>query len=78
MPVRNEKVRLFLLSIQELEKQINEAEGTEAKLSIYETLLKELIEAQQSLRDDFKDDVVSHFMLMRDFNVMKFDCGISY
>lgn len=66
MPVRNEKVRLFLLSVQESEKQVQEVKGIEAKLSIYETLLKELIEAQQSLRDDFKDDPVSlHIVIKR-------------
>ena len=30
-----------------------------AKLSICETLLKEVIEAQQSLRDELKEDPVS-------------------
>ena len=58
MPIKNEKVRVFLLSLQEGETHITDAATTESKLSVYESLLQELIDAQQSLKDDLKDDPV--------------------
>lgn len=59
VPIKNEKVRVFLLSLQESETHIMDATTIESKLSVYESLLKELIDAQQSLKDDLKDDPVS-------------------
>ena len=59
VPVKNEQVRVLLLSVQESERQLAESDSTEGKLSVCETLLKELIDAQQSLRDELKDDPVS-------------------
>ena len=59
MPVKSERVRVCLLTVQESTKQLSGATDAESKLSIYETLLKELIDAQQALREDFKDDPVS-------------------
>ncbi len=53
------QVRGLLLSVQESERQLTEADTVEGKLSICETLLKELIDAQQSLRDELKEDPVS-------------------
>lgn len=58
VPVKNEKVRVFLLSVNESDKQIEEAEDVDSKLSVCESLLKELIDAQQALRDDLKEDQV--------------------
>ena len=52
----------MLLSVQESERQFAEATSTSGKLSICETLLKELIDAQQSLRDELKEDPVSDSM----------------
>lgn len=69
MPVKNEQVRVFLLSIQDSEKQLGEAHTADSKLSIYESLLKELIDAQQALREELKDDPVSIvFLIYKDSN----------
>jgi RNA-binding signal recognition particle 68 len=59
VPVKNERVRVALLSIQQNAKQLSESgSSAEQKLSLFESLLKELIEAQQSLRDELRDDQV--------------------
>lgn len=59
VPVKNEHVRVAMLSIQQNTKQLNDSSSsTQQKLSLYESLLKELIDAQQSLRDELKDDQV--------------------
>lgn len=51
---------MLLLSIQQNAKQLSEAASIELKLSLYESILKELIEAQQSVKEELKDDPVSH------------------
>ncbi|CAH1793893.1 unnamed protein product, partial [Owenia fusiformis] len=56
VPVGNEQVRAFLLNLQESEKELQETEDTESKVSIYESLLKECIEALQVMRDELKGD----------------------
>ncbi|KAK2181664.1 hypothetical protein NP493_386g05040 [Ridgeia piscesae] len=56
VPIKNEKVRVFLLSLQESETHITDASTIDSKLSVYESLLKELIDAQQCLKDDLRDD----------------------
>lgn len=58
VPVKNEQVRVFLLSVQDTEKRLAEANSPENKLSIYESLLKELIDAQQALKEELKEDAV--------------------
>ena len=58
VPVKNEQVRVLLLSIQENVKQLSEAPSSDQKLSLYESMLKELIEAQHSLKEELKDDPV--------------------
>lgn len=60
VPVKSEQVRVLLLSIQQNEKQLSGTvpSTTEQELSICESMLKELIEAQQALKDDLKDDQV--------------------
>jgi len=59
VPVKSEPVRLFLLNLQESAKEIESAESNESKVSIYESLLKQCIDAQQVLRDALQDDAVS-------------------
>ncbi|XP_011455290.1 signal recognition particle subunit SRP68 [Magallana gigas] len=54
--VKNEPVRLFLLNLQDSTKEIESAEGIDSKISIYESLLKQCIDAQQVLRDTLQDD----------------------
>lgn len=55
IPVRNLNVRRVLMNLQQDNKQVSEA-AIDQKLSMCESHLKEIIEAQQSLKDDFKDD----------------------
>jgi len=56
IPVKNEAVRIFLLSVADSEEQLRSSVTIDGKLSILETSLKELMDAQQSLRDECKDD----------------------
>ncbi|KAK7112430.1 signal recognition particle subunit SRP68-like [Littorina saxatilis] len=56
--VKVETVRLFLLSMTDAEKELEAADTTESKVSIYETILKQCIEAQQALRDSLQEDLV--------------------
>ena len=64
MPVKNEQVRVCLLSVQESQKELQEAESHDSKLSIYESLMKQLIDAQQSLREELKEDPVIIYYLL--------------
>ncbi|KAH3862769.1 hypothetical protein DPMN_025743 [Dreissena polymorpha] len=54
--VKSEPVRLFLLNLQESAQEVERAEGLDNKISIYESLLKQCIDAQQVLRDSLQDD----------------------
>ncbi|XP_046365035.1 signal recognition particle subunit SRP68-like [Haliotis rufescens] len=58
VPVKTESVRVFLLNLQESSKELESADNNETKVSIYESLLKECIDAQQALRDALHDDQV--------------------
>ena len=58
--MKNERVRVALLVLQDVDNQLEQAETHADKLSVYESLMKELIEAQQALRDELKDDAVMH------------------
>ena len=58
-----EAVRLFLLNMQDLETELESAESLESRVSIYESILKQCIDAQQALRDALQDDAVSIFTL---------------
>jgi hypothetical protein len=51
-------VRLFLLRVQEYEKQIESSVNFDVKLSIYENILKDSVDALQILRDELKLDPV--------------------
>lgn len=56
VPVRQEKVRVFLLNVQESEVEVNKAPDLEAKIAVYERLLLECKDALQVLRDELKGD----------------------
>ncbi|XP_041364643.1 signal recognition particle subunit SRP68-like [Gigantopelta aegis] len=56
MPIKVEAVRVFLLNLQESSKELESTEDSEAKVSIYESLLKQCIDAQQALRDTLQED----------------------
>jgi signal recognition particle subunit SRP68 len=52
VPVRLEKIRVFLLAFQALDSSLGKANDFDAKLSGYETILLDCKEAIQSLKED--------------------------
>lgn len=54
--VRPEKVRLFLLSIQELDKSIEKAKSSEAKIELIENVLFDCKDAISAVKDELKQD----------------------
>lgn len=68
--VKNEPVRLFLLNLQDSTKEIESAESIDSKISIYESVLKQCIDAQQVLRDTLQDDQVRWTQVINDVKCM--------
>ena len=60
VPVKNEHARLLLLNINGYEQQISGTESIDGQLSIYEKMAKDLVDVQQLLKEDYKDDPVSY------------------
>lgn len=54
--VRPEKVRLFLLSIQDLEKSVEKAKEFQAKIEILENVLLDCKDAISAVKDEIKQD----------------------
>lgn len=54
--VRPDKVRLFLLSIQDLDKSVESARSTEAKIELLENVLIDCKDAIAAVRDEMKQD----------------------
>lgn len=54
--VRPEKVRLFLLSIQDLDKSIEKARTPQAKIELIETMLIDCKDAITAVKDEMKQD----------------------
>nr|CAG4648606.1 EOG090X04NF [Polyphemus pediculus] len=54
VPVRLEKVRVFLLAFQGIETSLSKATDSDGQLSVYETILLDCKEAVQSLREDLQ------------------------
>nr|CAG4646195.1 EOG090X04NF [Macrothrix elegans] len=52
VPVRLEKIRFFLLAFQSLDTSLGQANGFDAQLSVYETILLDCKEAIQCLKED--------------------------
>lgn len=65
VPVKSEPVRLFLLNLQESGEEVEKAEGLDNKISIYESILKQCIDAQQVLRDSLQEDQVGITLVMK-------------
>nr|CAG4640797.1 EOG090X04NF [Eulimnadia texana] len=59
VPVRIEKVRLFLLAIQELKSNLAEAADDEAKLSMYESLLLDCKDSVQALKEELQSSAAA-------------------
>ncbi|KAF8771648.1 Signal recognition particle subunit SRP68 like protein [Argiope bruennichi] len=55
IPVRHEKIRLFLLNVQDSQMQVEQAADLQAKIAVYEHLLMECKDAIQVVRDEIKD-----------------------
>ena len=61
---------MLLRNIQHNADQLDETTSDEHKLSLYESMMKSLVEAQQILRDEYKDDPVgSHRLLNIPYSV---------
>ena len=58
VPVKSEPVRLFLLNVADTDSNVAQTAGLENKISIYESVLKQCIDAQQALRETLQDDQV--------------------
>ena len=56
MAVKQEKVRIFLLSYQESDEELTKARDSGAKLAVYEDLLLQCKDALQALREDLVED----------------------
>nr|XP_026488420.1 signal recognition particle subunit SRP68 [Vanessa tameamea] len=54
--VRPEKVRLFLIALQDLEKSVASAQNTQAKIDILENILMDCKDAISAIKDEIKND----------------------
>ena len=59
VPVKNEKVRSFILHAQQSARELDRANSLESKLTLYDNLLMECKDALQAIKDEFKADAVS-------------------
>lgn len=57
IPVRHEKIRLFLLNVQDSQQELEQAPDLQAKIAVYERLLLDCKDALQVVRDEIKDQV---------------------
>ncbi|CAF0795053.1 unnamed protein product [Brachionus calyciflorus] len=64
LQIKNEKIRLFLSNVQEYEKRLSgPSETFDAKMEIYESILKESVDTIQIVRDELKLD--PHFQTIQ-------------
>ena len=54
VPVRNEKVRVFLIHVQDSRSEVERAETHEACMELYDGILSESQQAVQSIQEDIK------------------------
>ncbi|KXJ06382.1 Signal recognition particle subunit SRP68 [Exaiptasia diaphana] len=59
IPVKNEKVRAFILHAQQIARELDSAEDADSKMSMYEELLMESKDALQAVKDELKGDTSS-------------------
>ena len=59
VPVKNEKVRSFILHAQQSARELDRAETLDSKLTLYDNLLMECKDALQAIKDELKGDTVS-------------------
>ncbi|KAJ2945925.1 hypothetical protein O0L34_g4840 [Tuta absoluta] len=54
--VRPEKVRLFLIALQDLDKSVAEADSAQAKIDVLENILMDCKDAISAIKDEIKND----------------------
>lgn len=59
VPVKNEKVRSFILHAQQSARELDRADTLDSKLTLYDNLLMECKDALQAIKDELKGDTVS-------------------
>ena len=59
VPVKNEKVRSFILHAQQSARELERADTLDSKLTLYDNLLMECKDALQAIKDELKGDTVS-------------------
>ena len=59
VPVKNEKVRSFILHAQQSARELERANTLDSKLTLYDNLLMECKDALQAIKDELKGDTVS-------------------
>lgn len=64
IPVRHEKIRLFLLNVQDSQLELEQAPDLQAKIAVYERLLLDCKDALQVVRDEIKDQVSIVFSII--------------
>ena len=60
VPVKNEKVRSFILHSQQCARELERADTLDSKLTLYDSLLMECKDALQAIKDELKGDTVSY------------------
>ena len=60
VPVKNEKVRSFILHAQQSARELERADTLDSKLTLYDNLLMECKDALQAIKDELKGDTVSY------------------
>ncbi|RNA32885.1 signal recognition particle subunit SRP68 [Brachionus plicatilis] len=56
LQIKSDKIRFFLSNVQEYEKQLQSTHNFDAKIKIYESILKESVDTIQIVRDELKLD----------------------
>jgi signal recognition particle subunit SRP68 len=56
IPVKNEKVRVFILRSQQSSREIEQADSYEEKMKVFTSLLMDCQDAQQIIKDELKAD----------------------
>lgn len=59
VPVKNEKVRSFILHAQQSARELERADTLDSKLTLYDNLLMECKDALQAIKDELKGDTGS-------------------
>lgn len=61
MPIKNERVRVCLIKMNQLSSEIGAAKDVEEKMGLYEKILMECQDAIQIIRDEINQESVSYF-----------------